>query len=290
MHRRYERFNLPIEIVRTLVTIAETGSFSKAGDKLGLSQPAISAQVKRLQILVGAHIFERTPGGVTLTEVGKLVLAQARKLLEANDQIFLLGGAASDPQPLRLGLTTFYIEDFLNLTRSGLRYDQVGIHCGPSLDLARVFADGYLDVVCVLSAPKELGRLAAEWQEDFVWIRDRNFVLSPGAPIPLVCRPGSPADQLTMEALEKANLTYRVAFTSSDLLARRSAVAAGIGIMALPERFISETLVMAKEHYLPPLMPIRASIWVRPGVPMTKADPVVKLLAQLAPGTKRNAA
>ncbi len=59
MHRRYQHINIPTEIVRTLVVIAEMGSFSKAGEKLGLSQPAISAQMKRLQVLVGGTIFER---------------------------------------------------------------------------------------------------------------------------------------------------------------------------------------------------------------------------------------
>ena len=79
MHRRYLHINIPTEIVRTIVVISETGSFSKAGEKLGLSQPAISAQVKRLQILVGGNIFEKVTGGVSLTPKGKLVLSQARK-------------------------------------------------------------------------------------------------------------------------------------------------------------------------------------------------------------------
>ena len=51
MHRRYDGINIPIEIVRTLVAIADLGSYSKAGEKLGLSQPAISA---------------RPPNGVTI--------------------------------------------------------------------------------------------------------------------------------------------------------------------------------------------------------------------------------
>ncbi|MBN8965726.1 MAG: LysR family transcriptional regulator [Rhizobiales bacterium] len=50
MHRRYEGVNIPIEAIRTFVVAAETGSFSKTGDKLCLSQPAISAQMKRLQL------------------------------------------------------------------------------------------------------------------------------------------------------------------------------------------------------------------------------------------------
>lgn len=70
MHRRYEHVNIPIEIIRTFVCVEENGSFSKAGHTLGLSQPAITAQMKRLQIIVGAAVFDRARGGVTLTERG----------------------------------------------------------------------------------------------------------------------------------------------------------------------------------------------------------------------------
>src|ERR1700691_4805150 len=53
MHRRHEYLNVPIEVVRTVVAISETGSLSKAGERLGLSQPAVSGQMKRIQNLLG---------------------------------------------------------------------------------------------------------------------------------------------------------------------------------------------------------------------------------------------
>ena len=47
MHRRYQEINIPIEVIRTVVEIAETGSYTRAGERLLLSQPAISAQIKK---------------------------------------------------------------------------------------------------------------------------------------------------------------------------------------------------------------------------------------------------
>ena len=102
MHRRYQHLNIPIEIVRTVVAIAETGSLSKAGERLGLSQPAVSSQVKRLQNLIGGALFVKTANGTTTTELGKLALQQARRILEANDQLLRLGGTGLEPQPLHL--------------------------------------------------------------------------------------------------------------------------------------------------------------------------------------------
>jgi molybdate transport repressor ModE-like protein len=93
MHRRHH--NIPIEIVRTVVAISETGSLTKAAEQLGLSQPAVSSQIKRLEQLVGGSLFSKTPNGSCPTDLGKLVLAQARKIIEANDQVLALGGTDS---------------------------------------------------------------------------------------------------------------------------------------------------------------------------------------------------
>src|ERR1700743_3417830 len=105
--------NIPIEVIRTAVPIAQPGSLSKAGERLGLSQPAISSQVKRLQSLVGGSLFVKTANGTTTTELGKLALQQARRILEANDQLLRLGGNNNGPQALRLGLSTLFVNAFL---------------------------------------------------------------------------------------------------------------------------------------------------------------------------------
>src|ERR1700749_3292563 len=106
MHRRHQHLNVPDEIVRTVVAISETGSLSRAGERLGLSQPAVSAQMKRIQSILGGELFFRTPRGNVPTSLGKQVLQQARRMLDANDQMLRLGGAADGPQPLRFGIST----------------------------------------------------------------------------------------------------------------------------------------------------------------------------------------
>jgi DNA-binding transcriptional LysR family regulator len=283
MHRRHQHINIPTEIVRTIVVIAETGSFSKAGERLGLSQPAISAQVKRLQVMVGGAVFERVSGGVTFTERGKVVLAYARKLLEANDQILSLGGAPNDGQSIRLGLSTLYVEQFLSALIGKVSDFPLSIYSDHSTELAKALADGYLDVACIFNPPAEAADLVAEWSEPFVWVRSGNFRLSPGMAVPLVGWPGSIADQPTIDALERMGAAYRVVFTSSDHHARIAAVSAGVGLMGLPERQVSSPLVAANESYLPPFAPVRAGICVGKGVDVGKIDSVIALLKDLAP-------
>ena len=284
MHRRYEHVNIPIEIIRTFVCIVESGSFSKAGRTLGLSQPAITAQMKRLQFLVGTAVFDRTRGGATLTQRGELVLSHARRILEENDRILSLGGATSEWQPIRIGLSPLYAEDFFNGLAADGR-EQLTVLCLRPSELEKGLADGILDIVCQFNPPGDSAAPVTDWHEDFVWARSRDFVLRPGSPIPIVCLPGRIEDQPPIRALESNGLSYRIALTSYDVRARYAAVSAGFGLIGLPGRYVKEPLVVAKEYYLPALPSLRAGIRVRAGLPTNnRVDNIVRLLMTLAPG------
>jgi len=283
MHRRYEHVNIPIEIIRTFVCVVENGSFSKAGNILGLSQPAITAQMKRLQMIVGAAVFDRARGGAALTERGTLALSHARRILEGNDRILSLGGANGDWQPIRVGLSPLYAEEFFKGLDSDDR-EQLTIVCLRPADLEKGLADGYLDVACVFNPSENLTGPVPDWKERFVWARSRDFVLRPGAPLPLVCLPGNLEDQPVIRALESNGLAYRIAFTAYDVKARFAAVASGFGLIGLPDRYVAEPLIAANEYYLPPLPSLRAGIRVRAGVPtIARIEKIVRLLMSLAP-------
>src|SRR5579863_2711964 len=148
MYRRHQHVNIPIEIVRTVVAISETGSLSKAGERLGLSQPAISSQVKRLQNLVGGSLFVKGANGTTTTELGKLALQQARKILEANDQLLRLGGNNFGPPPLRLGLSTSFVETYVGQKLPDPLSDVV-VLADHSCAIGKGLMDGYIDVACI---------------------------------------------------------------------------------------------------------------------------------------------
>ncbi|MFC7615609.1 LysR family transcriptional regulator [Actinokineospora soli] len=74
---------LELRHLRTVAVIAETGSLTKASVVLGLSQPALSIRLKRMEEEIGAPLFTRGPTGVELTAVGEFVLLRARAVLAA---------------------------------------------------------------------------------------------------------------------------------------------------------------------------------------------------------------
>jgi DNA-binding transcriptional LysR family regulator len=263
VHRRHQHLNIPIEIVRTVVAISETGSLSKAGERLGLSQPAVSSQIKRIQTLVGGSLFSKTPNGTTTTELGKLVLHQARRILEANDQLLRLGGAAEGPQPLRLGLSTLFVQEFIR-HQSAETLADVFIHTDHSVAIAKGLIDGYIDLACIYENP-EIGADIAhlvinESNEPLVWVRSRDFVLSPGAPIPVLTWPG---DDWMIRTLTRNGISYKIVFNSPDYHAKLAAAEAGIGLTAIPQSMVPSSLVKASEYYLPELPPIKALLCSR---------------------------
>ncbi len=74
---------LPFDLrqLRYLVAVAESGSFRAAAERLHVSQPPLSRQVADLERTLGARLFDRHAGGVTLTPAGRVALAGAQALL-----------------------------------------------------------------------------------------------------------------------------------------------------------------------------------------------------------------
>ena len=140
--------NIPIEIFRTVIAVLETGSLTKAALKLGLSQPAVSSQVKRIEQIVGGSVFRKTANGSFPTELGKLVIANARKILSANEQTLALGGASSGPELIRIGLSSLLVREFM-MHQSARQLFDVQLVSDNSATIARLLIDGQVDVACI---------------------------------------------------------------------------------------------------------------------------------------------
>jgi len=84
MHRRYEGPEIPLELLRTAAAVEYLGSYFQAARHLGLSQPSLSARLKRLEKIAGDKIFERSSAGLRPTEFGKVILEHALRVLSGD--------------------------------------------------------------------------------------------------------------------------------------------------------------------------------------------------------------
>src|SRR5258705_1647885 len=89
---------LKLKDLRYLVAVADCRHFGRAAERCFVSQPTLSAQLKKLEEYLGVQLVERQPNNVTLTEPGEQIVTRARRILEASDEVVTL--ARSHPDPL----------------------------------------------------------------------------------------------------------------------------------------------------------------------------------------------
>jgi LysR family hydrogen peroxide-inducible transcriptional activator len=102
--------NLGFRDLQYLVAIAENGSFGKAAQACGITQPALSERVKRIELTLGVRLFERSKRGLTITAVGAQLVPKARELLDEAMEIDQIVAASYAPLsgPLRIGAIAKY--------------------------------------------------------------------------------------------------------------------------------------------------------------------------------------
>lgn len=266
MQRRHEAQNIPIELLRSFVVIQESGSFTKAADALHLTQPAISAQIKRLQQLVGGEVFVRSGLGISLSDKGEIVSRYARRILAMNDQILSLSGTAAAGKTARIGVPNVFasnvLPDLIAACRAFAKGERLQFSCDTSAELMRSLSSGYLDLAFVSRGGVASAVQVAHWREPLCWVCAPDLITSPGAPIPLQSWPHGISDRLAITALENAGLSYSIMFAASDLSAHLAALRSGLGYMVLPQRLVPADLRIAREYFLPALPPLETGIYI----------------------------
>ncbi len=233
-----------IDLLRTLATIAETGSFTRAAERLGRTQSTISLQIKRLEDGVGCRLLDRTDRAVAPTVEGEVLLGYARRILALNDEA---RDRLADPEvagAVRLGTP----EDFATIHLPGAlaRFAEahprvlLEVRCDYTLNLMEAFRRGEFDLVLVKREPMGTQGGAVVWREPLVWVMGPKPPPEEG-PLPLVLSP--PPDvyrRRALDALDRAGRPWRVVYSSTSLAGTQAAVAAGLGVTVLPKDMVPD--------------------------------------------------
>jgi DNA-binding transcriptional LysR family regulator len=273
--------NLDLDLLRAFVTVAEGGSFTRAGVRLGRSQPAISLQIRRLEEQLRLSLFNRNGRDVTLTADGEALLPHARRLLGINDEIVagLAGGEVEGevrfgaPEDIATAFLPRILGDF---ARSHPRVS-LAVTCDYTANLLDLLSRGALDLALIKREPLGPDLGVSVWHEPLVWVAASTSLA--GAEImPLVLAPAPDIyRKRALAALTDRDRAYRIAYTSPSLAGQHAALRAGLGVGVLPaEMTPADLLILGETTGLPPLAETEIALVQARGARSGAAD----LLAQ----------
>ena len=187
------RTNLDLDLVRAFLVVCEQRSFTRAGERLGRSQSAVSLQVRRLEEQLGQPLLSRDPRHVAPTEQGAAFLPQARRLLRLNDEILASLGADEIEGEVRLGAPEDFATQHLpavlgSFARSHPRI-ALTVTCDLTLNLLDRLSEGALDLALVKREPLGPDLCVRVWREPLIWVALDPELARRDGPIPLVAAP-----------------------------------------------------------------------------------------------------
>lgn len=250
--------------LQCFISVAETGSFTKAAERVGRTQSAISQQMTKLENLLGKPLLVR---GKTfaLTPEGDIFLGYAR-------QIFALHREAMDrfKEPELEGEVRFGLpENFASVYLSEVLADFSRIHprillnieCDLTLNLFDRFKKKEFDLVLVkMNRPEDFPNGLDVWSEPLKWVGDSSLI-DAKKPVPLVLSPQPCVYRASaIKTLEDAGRSWRLVFSSPSYAGTVAAVKAGMGITVIPHTMIPDDLEAVDVSLLPKLADTHVSL------------------------------
>ena len=292
-------------LLRAFVAVKEAGGFTRAGERLNLTQSAISHQIRRLEEKVGRHLLHRTTRRLTLTEDGEEFLRHATQILSSLEAL----AQRFQPSPVtgvvRFGVPESFMGDRLPplLCQFARAFPSVRLDVSVTtyLDLRAMIEADELDLAVVLTTPDKMEELVLR-RTQFVWIAAETFEAQSGS-LPLALAPAHCVNrQVGLRALAETSVEWHVVFTSPSQQGLRAAVLAGLGITILTREDLEPGMKIVDGQYgLPPLSKVDfALVWGQNGqtlaarefaqmilnMPQTACSPILSSKTGLRTNTK----
>jgi len=263
--------DLPASLLRALLAVVDTRSFSRAARELGTTQPAVSLQIRRLEKLVGATLLERTTRSVEPTETALRLLPIARELLRLQAIVLTRMDAPALSGEVRLGadesvaLGLGLIETVRDFAHAWPQVElQLRIDDGTALHGA--FEQGRLDLL-LEHADAAAGGATIVSRERLLWY-GRAMPATDDAPWPVIAPPrGGSLRRRSDAALAGSAARHRIVFEAPSLAMCIEAARRGLGIVALPADVgRAHALDRSAARGLPALGATSVQLRQRPGI------------------------
>ena len=240
---------LDLDVLRTFVAIAETGSFTTASTAVFRTPSAVSMQIKKLEDILGRSVFSRDARSVSLTPDGEMLLGYARRMLAINREAVSKFIIPDISGVVRLGSPDDYGERVLPhvLKRFAQSHPSVAVDVviDQSSNLRRRMDDRGLDITLVTASYKSSmtgGEVLLS--EPIVWAGAKGGCAHMREPLPVsLWEEGCAWRAGAVEALGREGRNYRVAYMSAHTAGQRSAIMADLAVAPLPKSFLGTDMV-----------------------------------------------
>ena len=243
--------DLKLKDLRYLVAVADTRHFGRAAELCFVSQPTLSTQLKKLEEYLGVQLIERQPKRVALTGPGIEIVARARRILEAGDEVITLARSHRDPLAgtLRVALLPtmgpYLLPRVAREIKKALPRLELRLYEYPTAAMLAKLRAGEIDLG-ILALPVDMDGL------DALELYDEPFMVAVSSTHPLAKRPTVRVQDLadeTLLLLEDGHCLRDQAlavcgqvgvhetqdFRATSLETLRQMVATGAGVTLLPE-------------------------------------------------------
>ncbi|MGN8273706.1 LysR family transcriptional regulator [Pseudomonas sp. SMV71] len=239
---------LDIDLIRTFHAVARIGKFSAAAQLLHKSPAAVSVHIQRLEGVAGGRLLNRDNQSVSLTTLGRRLLASTTELLATHDRVLADLQGSRLAGRVTLGVPDEYadhvIRDILPIFTSAWPNVVLELKTAPSYALRDLVQRGKLQAA-VITQPKSASSAEAQVLVTTrpVWVGPAHVVLAGMDPLPLAVHATQcPYRQVMMESLRQSGRRTRIVLESPSNQAVKACVEAGLAISLIDRARVTEAM------------------------------------------------
>jgi DNA-binding transcriptional LysR family regulator len=247
-----------LQQLQCFIAVLEEGGFKRATARLGITQPALSYQIKRLEEELGVQVFRRGPGGITPTEAGRILLEHAHHVIsavrEAHQAVRELSGDVTGE--IRIGAITcvgqYFLPHVLREIRSKHPMARPKLLYKDSDDLLEALLANKVDVAMVVDPPPdERLRYTPVFDEQISLVAGRGHRLYGRKSVDLselkdvtfvALSQQTSAGALAKRYLDRQGISFVAALTTDNIETVKRMVESGMGVAFLPDMSTAQDL------------------------------------------------
>ena len=239
--------NLPMDLLRAFVSVVQLNSFTKAGEILGRSQPAVSLQIQRLEELIDEPLLTRNGKSLDLTDAGESLYDYANQILALNDLAISQITKSTISGRIRLGIPSEFATALLPkiVSRFAKAYPSVTLEVNCELSKKLLSKEGKANHELILALEDNPSKTASDLlkTDDLVWVASRDHNTQKVSIVPLIAAAeGCIYRHRAIKILDHHQQPWQIVYTIPDLTGIQHAIEEGLGVTVLARSTVPENL------------------------------------------------